>query len=87
MGADRLEAVRYIALNWDEVKCKTSLLRRVLPVRRKKRGSRPGITGTGPSGPGRGDTEQWVFPKVRLTGKERKTIIATVVEIMTEAML
>ena len=51
--ADYLEAVRYIAINWDEVKCRTSPLRRVLPVGRGSRGSRPGITGTGPSGPGR----------------------------------
>ena len=83
---DYLEAVRYIALNWSEVKCRTSKLRRVLPVRRGTRGSRPGMTGAGPSGPGTGDTEQWIFPKVKLTGMEKKCIIATVAEIMTDAM-
>ena len=61
-------------------------MRRVFAVRRGSRGSRPGISGTGPSGPDRGDTEQWIFPKVRLTIKEKKEIIATVTKIMNEAM-
>ena len=83
---DYVEAVRYIALNWDEVKCKTSSLRRILPVRRFTNGSRPGVTGVGPTGPDRGDTEQWVFPRVKLTGSDKKEIIAQVTKIMTETM-
>ena len=30
-GINYMEAVRYIALNWTEVQCKSSKLRRVLP--------------------------------------------------------
>ena len=83
---DYLEAVRYIALNLDDIKCRTSSLRRVLPRRRHTGGSRPGVTGVGPSGPARGDTEQWIFRKVQLTATEKKEIIATVIKILTMTM-
>ena len=83
---DYLEATRYIALNWDNIRCRTSTLRRVLPRRRHTGGSRPGMTGAGPAGPDRGDQEQWIFPKVRLTTSEKKEIIAQVVKIITLTM-
>ena len=35
---------------------------------------------------GRGDTEQWIFPEITLTEKERKLIIAEVWAITTEKM-
>ena len=40
----------------------------------------------GPSGPARGDTEQWIFRKVQLTATEKKEIIATVIKILTMTM-
>ena len=55
---DYLEGVRYLALNWTQEQCNRSRLRRVLPVRRGKRGSRPGLKGAGPQGARRGDQEQ-----------------------------
>ena len=85
-AVDYLEGARYIALNWTEAQCRSSRLRRILPRRRHKGGSRPGLTGEGPLGAERGDQEQWVFPQVRLRWEERRLIIATVVEIATEAM-
>ena len=45
---DYLEAARYIVLNWTEKKCRASKLWKVLPRRRKKKGTRPGVTRTGP---------------------------------------
>ena len=63
-GIDYLECVRYLALNWSQEECSRSPLRRVLPVRRGKRGSRPGIKGPGPRGGTRGCQEQWIFPDV-----------------------
>ena len=57
-----------------------------MPWRRGTRGTRPGIKGTGPRGKMRGDTEQWVFPRVTLTPEEKKDLVATVIEIVTEAM-
>ena len=83
---DYLEGVRYLALNWDAEQCRMSKLRRVLPVRRGKRGSRPGMMGTGPRGPTRGDQEQWIFPEVTLLDWEKKMIVAEVVSIATKAM-
>ena len=50
-----MEGARLIALNWDSRKCSKSELRRILPVRRGRRGARPGLKGAGPRGPTRGD--------------------------------
>ena len=78
---DIMEGCRYIALNWDGDKCRTSSLRRALPVRRAKTGVRPGLRGTGPLGQEVHDQEQWIFLAVVLTEEEKKLIVATVVQI------
>ena len=83
---DYLEASRYIALNWTKEQCDGSRLRRLLPTRRYTTGSRPGRTGAGPQGAMRGDQEQWVFPSVRLQGEDKILLVATVVQLATEAM-
>ena len=83
---DFLEGVRYLALNWDQKTCNQSKLRRVLPVRRGRRGNRPGLKGAGPRGSARGDQEQWCFPEVKLESWEKKLIIAEVVSLATKAM-
>ena len=85
-GVDYMEAVRYIALNWTEEQCRGSKLRKVLPWRRKNNGTRPGIRGAGPKGPNRGDTDQWVFPRVVLSEEDKLEIIGTVLCIATTAM-
>ena len=61
-----------------EQECRISPLRRVLPKRRGKTGTRPGITGEDPMGPESGGQDQWKFPQLRypITEKEKKTIIA-----------
>ena len=86
-GVNYLEAVRYIALNWTEEKCRSSKLRRILPWRRKSNGSRPGVRGAGPKGPLVGDQEQWVFPRVVLSKQDKLEIIGTVLDIATSAIL
>ena len=83
---DYLEAVRYLALNWDQKTCNQSRLRRVLPVRKGKRGSRPGLKGAGPRGITHGDQEQCSFPEVTLEEWEKKLIIAEVVSLATKVM-
>ena len=83
---DYLEGCRMIALNRSAAYCRRHPLHRVLPVRRRKTGCRPGVTGNGPLGKERGDQEQWRFPLVTLTGEEKKMIIAEVVKIATEVM-
>ena len=84
---DYMEAARYVALNWEEEKCRKSKLRKILPRRRGKTGARPGIKGAGPRGRLRGDQEQWIFdPKAKLTDDIKKELLATVVEIVTEQL-
>ena len=83
---DYLEATRYLALNWSEEQCRTHPLRRVLPWRRGRRGTRPGMTGVGPRGGERGDQEQWEFPHITLEDWEKKQIVACVIRIATETM-
>ena len=80
-GIDFQEGVRYIALNSTAKECRLGELRRVLPRRRHVNGTRPGVTGEGPLGPDCGDQEQWVFPTVELTKREKRLIIATVMKI------
>ena len=53
---------------------------------RGKTGCRPGLRGAGPQGGERGDTEQWEFPRVKLTKHEKRLLVGTVVRIATEAM-
>ena len=84
---DYREAMRYLALNWDLETCRKSNLRRVLQVRRGKRGTRPGLKGTLPCGPTKGDQEQWIFRDIILEEWEKKKIIAEVVSLATKAML
>ena len=85
-NVDYLEACRYIALNWSAEECRKNKLRRVLPTRRGKTGVRPGVRGEGPMGLDTGDSEQWRFPRVKLTEEEKKEIVATVMKIATEFM-
>ena len=85
-NVDYLEATRYLALNWSQEECRKSPLRRVLPWRRKRKGTGPGITGEGPMGRERGDQEHWEFPQVVLEGWEKKQIIASVLKVATETM-
>jgi hypothetical protein len=44
-GVNWKEAVRFLVLGRDEPWCRSSKLRRVLPWRRSKKGTRPGLTG------------------------------------------
>ena len=83
---DYLEGARFIALNRSAEECRRHKLHKILPVRRKKTGSRPGVTGKGPLGATRGDQEQWRFPSVKLTEEDKLEIIAEVAKIVTEVM-
>ena len=83
---DYVEATRYLVLNWTVEQSRNSRLRRVLPWRRGKRGTKPGIIGAGPRGAARGDQEQWEFPHIKLEEWEKKEILAAVIRVATEAM-
>ena len=74
-----MEGARYIALTSSEQECTLGPLRRVLPRRRSRNGTRPGITGVGPCGPDSGDQDQWKFKKnLVLSEEEKKLILAKV---------
>ena len=83
---DILEGCRYIALNWTKEQCRYSTLRRVLPVRRGRSGTRPGVKGEGPMGAEVHDQEQWRFPNVKITPEEKQEIIATVITIAVDVL-
>ena len=83
---DYLEGARLIALNRSAEYYRSHTLQRVLPVRRGRTGSRPGVTGKGPMGPERGDQEQWRFPDIILAEEEKKPIVAEVIKIMIEIL-
>ena len=73
---DYFEAARYLALNWSEEQCRSSKLRRILPTRRGKTGTRPGVRGS-----------EWKFrPDINLTEAEKKELIARVVEVAVAMM-
>ena len=77
-GVNYQEGCRYIALTSTAQECRLGPLKRVLPIRRHKPGTRPGVTGAGPAGATTGDQEQWEFPRVELTKLEKRMIVARV---------
>ena len=70
------EAARFLVLG--RPKGWNGGLSRILPHRRHKKGTKPGLTGTGPAGAKANDEVQWVFPRVELTEKEKKLIVSEV---------
>ena len=77
---------RFLVLGRDEPWCRSSKLRRLLPWRRSKKGTRPGLTGVGPLGPDTNDEKQWKFPSVELTEVEKRMIMAEVLRLSIEIM-
>ena len=77
---------RYIAMSWDAETCRRSSLRRTLPVRRAKTGTRPGLRGEGPQGARVHDQEMWRFPNVVLTEGEKREIVATVISLAVKEL-
>ena len=85
-GINWKEAVRFLALGRDDVWCRSSKLRRVLPWRRSNKGTRPGLKGAGPLGADSDDEKQWKFPTPELTSAEKKMIISEVMRLSVELM-
>ena len=86
-GVDWKEAVRFIVLGRDITWCRKSKLARVLPQRRYKKGTRPGLTGSGPLGAEAGDEKQWEFgPSPALTEMDKKLVMSEVLRLATEIM-
>ena len=81
-GINFTEACRMIALTSSEQECRLGPLKRVLPVRRSNKGTRPGITGEDPLSADTGSQDQWKFPPLRngLTEVEKRQITAQVMQ-------
>merc|ERR1712096_440423 len=68
-GVNYTEASRYLAMELGDAERAMSGLRRVLPVRRYRKGTKPGVTGPVAVGPSVDDDSQWIFPPVEPTDK------------------
>ena len=69
---------KYVAINCGRLEVCEAGLRRVVPVRAKQRGAKPGMMGEGVMGPSKDrNDEQWLFSKVQ-TVDEKKKLLAKV---------
>ena len=81
------EATRFLVLGRDDSWCRRSSLWKILPRRRYKHGARPGLTGARPLGAVAEDEIQWEFKQgLRLTEKEKTTVMAEVMRLAVELM-
>ena len=86
-GIDFKELAKYIAINASEYEVAQSGLRRVVPVRAKRRGAKPGMKGAGVLGPHKNkNDEMWKFPKYEPTAEDRRKLLAKGVEIAVKVM-
>ena len=86
-GVNWKEATRFLVLGRSEAWCRSSKLWKVLPRRKFKHGTRPGLTGAGPMGAACDDEIQWEFRgEVHLSKKEKKTVMAEVLRLAVELM-
>jgi hypothetical protein len=75
------KATQYIAMCLTNKEHSVSPLRRILPRRTSRGGVKPGVTSK-PS-----NEENWKFPEVEITSRERRMVIATVIQIGVIAMM
>ena len=68
-------------MKMDRFEIRANCLERVTPVRKFRKGSKPGVTGKGPMGKQSNDEEQWEFPDVEPTELEKRRLIGACVEI------
>ena len=80
------EAVKYIASNMSEVEVENSDLRRVLPRRQNRKGTRPTCRGQEALGPEADGDKMWDCPEVKLKRLEKRKILARVMEIAVLTM-
>ena len=59
---------------------------KIIPKRRNKGGTAPGVTGKDPRSGDVGSQEQWIFPNVVLTKEDKKRILAAVIRVAVEVL-
>ena len=85
-GLNYMEGARYLALVRTKDWCMKGKLRRVLPSRSKKQGSRPTITGEDPMGPSVNSEKQWDFPNVEISEREKRMIVGEIMRMAVEIL-
>ena len=86
-GVNWKEATRFLVLGRSEAWCRSSKLWKILPRRRYKHGTKPGLTGAGPLGAVSDDEIQWEFRgEVHLTKQMKNTVMAEVLRLSVELM-
>ena len=81
-----MEGARMVAMNRSEEWLRQEGLDKIIPKRRKKGGTAPGVTGKDPTSRNVGCQEQWVFPEVVLTEEEKRKILAAVIRVAVEVL-
>ena len=80
-GVNYNEAARYCVMMYDKFEIRANGIERVVPVRRHKKGKKPGVTGCGPLSKHKDDEELWLFPTTEPTELEKRRLLACCVEI------
>ena len=75
------EAARYCAMKYGKAEILANGIARVVPSRRFRKGTKPGVTGAGPRSKYSDDEEVWKFPDVEPTEIEKRKLIACCAEI------
>ena len=80
-GVNYKEAARYVAMRYDPFEVRKMALERIIPKRKYRKGTKPGVTGKEPLGKESDDEVRWVFPQREPTNKEKRSLIAAALEI------
>ena len=80
-GLNHKEMARYIAMEMDRFDIRYYKLDRIIPIRRYKNGSRPGVTGKDPLSKTLDNEDQWIFPPHEPTEQEQKSLLAAALDI------
>ena len=85
-GINYREAARYCAMKYSKSEIFSNGLTRIIPHRRYRKGTKPGVKGTGPKSKESDDEELWIFPLSEPTEKEKRQLIACCLEIAVRAI-
>ena len=86
-GVNYEELALYIALNYSSPSQIPVSIRKIIPVRTKARGQRPGITSAAAlSGKPTVSSGQWRFPKSQFTAEEKRMLLARAVALGVKAV-
>ena len=82
-GVDWSECLKYLAINLKEYKARQLNVHNLIPVRKFKKGPKPGITSVNAMGPDRETEDRWVpvLGGSELTEEEKARVMGACVEV------